>query len=370
MVNFRVDGNPLLDDDSFLFVDDAVPGKNFTRCVASSKGADECVTVGDDHPAFIIFTAAEDGFPGGAMITHRAMLETGNLSGEMRAHEGDTTLAVLPMFHAFGLATSVILPLYNRSSVLLVERFAIRRVAELLMGGEITVFCGVPAMYLALSRALERTAGLDRVRVWVSGGEAITAALQDEMLSRFGAEVRQGYGLTEASPIVTWSSLDRENRHGSVGNVMPYNEVKLVRDGRVSGHGEVGEVFVKGVNVVPGYFSDDEKTRAAFSGGWLRTGDLASRDADGYYYIRGRVKDMVLKNGYNVYPREVERILSLHPGIERVDVAGTLGRDGGRDSLEASVRRKNGTVFDEKMFRDWCADNISSYKIPDVIRIV
>lgn len=365
MAHFRVDGNPLLDDNSFLFIDDAVPERNFARRVASSKGADECVTLDDDHPAFIIFTAAEDGFPGGAMITHRAMFETGNLSGEMRAHQGDTTLAVLPLFHAFGLITSVLLPLYNRSSVLLVERFTIRRVAELIMSGDVTVFCGVPAMYLTLSRVLERTAGLDRVRVWVSGGEAIQASLQDEMLSRFGAEVRQGYGLTEASPIVTWNSLGKENRHGSVGNAMPYNEVKLVRDGRDA---DEGEVYVRGVNVVPGYFSDDEKTRAAISGGWLKTGDLASRDGDGCYWIRGRKKDMVLKNGFNVYPREVERILSLHPGVERVEVSGNIGCEGSRDSLAAAVRQKNGAVLDEKMFRDWCADNISSYKIPDMIR--
>ena len=306
------------------------------------------------------------------MITHRAIFETVHLSGEMLANGNDTTLAVLPLFHAFGLTTSLFLPLYNRSRVRLVERFSIKKTADELMEGSVTVFCGVPIMFGALTRLLEKTEGLSRVRVWVSGGEAISPELQRTMKDRYGMEIRQGYGLTEASPIVTWNSMNSENRHGSVGRAMPYNTVRIIRNGNEAADGEEGEVFVRGVNVVPGYFSDPGKTSAMIKDGWLRTGDIALRDADGYYFIRGRIKDMVLKNGFNVYPREVGRILSLHPDAELVEVTGNIDLRGdysGRDTLDAVVRRKKGAVMDEKSFREWCADNISSYKIPDSIRI-
>jgi long-chain acyl-CoA synthetase len=369
---YRDDRGRFFDYNNIIFMDDSVPEKSYTRIVSAHGPRGDFLRPGEQHPAVIIFTSAEDGVPGGAMITHRAVIETVHLSGEMQANEEDTTLGALPLFHAFGLTTSLFLPLYNRSRVRLVERFSVKKTAEELMDGSITVFCGVPIMFGALARQLEKTEGLSRVRAWVSGGEAISPALQGKMKSRYGIEIRQGYGLTEASPIVTWNSMHFENRHGSVGRAMPYNTVKIIRNGSAAGDGEEGEVFVKGANVVPGYYSDPGKTSAAINDGWLRTGDIALRDADGYFYIRGRCKEMVLRNGFNVYPREVERILSLHPDAERVEVTGIidLREDySGRDSLEAVVRRKKGAVMDEKSFREWCADNISSYKIPDVIRI-
>lgn len=370
--NFRDERGIFFGYDNTVFMDDSVPDKSYARIMGAQESRYEYLSLGDGHPAVIIFTSAEDGVPGGAMITHRAIFETVNLSGEMLADGNDTTLAVLPLFHAFGLTTSLFLPLYNRSRVRLVERFSVRKTAEELMEGGVNVFCGVPIMYGALARLLEKTDGLSRVRVWVSGGEAISPGLQQSMKARYGMEIRQGYGLTEASPIVTWNSMSSENRHGSVGRAMPYNTVRIMQNGKEAREGEEGDVFVKGVNVVPGYFSDPAKTSAMIKDGWLRTGDIALRDSDGYYYIKGRSKDMVLKNGFNVYPREVEKILSLHPDAERVEVTGRidLREDySGRDTLDAAVRRKKGAVMDEKSFREWCADNISSYKIPDVIRI-
>jgi len=359
--------------EKFLFVDDAFPGQNIGRIIAGSRRHGVVEQLGTDHPAFIIFTAAEDGVPGGAMITHRAIMETANLSGEMQACPDDVFFAALPLYHAFGLTTTLFLPLANRARVIMTERFSPRKTAEHLAAGEVTVFCGVPVMFGALSKVLNGEPGLSAVRAWISGGEAVSRGLQESMKSRLGIEIRQGYGLTEASPIVTWNSLDSGNRHGSIGKPMPYNVIRLERNGKETVDGEAGEILVKGVNVIPGYYADPVKTAGMIRDGWLRTGDLAVRDSDGNYFIRGRTKEMVLRSGFNVYPGEVRRILAMHPGVDSVEVIGRvniLDDYSGRDSLEATVRRKRGAVLGEKEFRGWCADNISYYKIPDTIHVL
>ncbi len=371
--SFQENGGLLLPGVRFVLCDDTFPEKCFMRIIEVTEKLSVHETLNDEHPAVIIFTAAENGFPGGAMITHRAILESARLSRKILADRDDSFIAVLPLFHAFGILSALFLPLYNRAHIYLMERFSLRNIAGLLAAGEITVFCGVPVMFGALARVLEYSEGFSRVRAWVSGGEAVSLELQKLMKSKFNVELRQGYGLTEASPIVTWNTFDRPNRHGSIGTAMPYNEVKLVCHGREAGVEEEGEIIVKGVNVVPGYYNDPEKTSGTIRNGWLYTGDLAVRDTDGYFRIVGRKKKMILRNGFNVYPREVERLLGYHPGVEKVQVLGNVDLKtdfSGRDSLEAVVYGKSGTALNEKSFREWCADNISYYKVPDIIRFV
>jgi long-chain acyl-CoA synthetase len=335
--------------------------------------AEQWAEVNDVHPAVILFTSADDGIPGGAMITHRGILETARLSGQFSIEETDVFLGALPLFHAFGLTTSLFLPLYNFCKVLLIDKFSVKKVASLLMNGAATIFCGVPIMFEILARVLKKTENIARVRSWISGGEAISTALQKQYQKEYGIEIRQGYGLTEASPIVTWNIGHIENRHGSIGIPLSYNSVRLMKDGKDVPDGEDGEIFVKGTNVVPGYYDNPEKTKANIKGGWLKTGDIAMKDADGYYFIRGRRKNMILRNGFNVYPEEVKIIFQNHPDVERVEVHGIVNINdeySGKDVLCATIWRKPGSALTETRFREWCVANISAYKIPDEVKII
>lgn len=355
----------------FLFIDRHECMEEVFACPVQKNSYANYAAVDENHPALIIFTSADDGVPGGAMITHRGILETARLSGEFAISRDDVFVAALPLFHAFGLTTSLFLPLYNFCRVLLIDRFSVKKIASLLMAGEATIFCGVPLMFEVLARVLKKNPGISRMRSWISGGEAISIGLQRMYRDEFGIEIRQGYGLTEASPIVTWNITGKENRHGSIGLAMSYNTVKLINGGKEDER--KGEIYVKGMNVVPGYYGNPEKSLANIREGWLKTGDIAEKDSDGYFYIRGRAKDMILRNGFNAYPKEVKNIFLRHPEIAQIEIEGRVNITddySGKDSLHAKIWRKPGSVLTEKHLREWCADNISAYKIPDDIEIV
>ncbi|MCX7680192.1 MAG: AMP-binding protein [Spirochaetes bacterium] len=331
----------------------------------------DSVTIGEDHPAAIIFTSAEDGTPGGAMITHRGIIGTARASNEFAVRDDDVFLAVLPLFHAFGLTTSLFLPLYNCCQVVLVNKFSVKKTALAITKGEVTIFCGVPIMFELIAKILPKGHAFGRLRACVSGGEAIPVSLQKQYVENFGIEIRQGYGLTEASPIVTWNVGSLKNRHGSIGVPLSYNEVKMIKDGKENP--KEGELYVRGINVVPGYYNNPEKTKEKIQHGWLKTGDIVEKDSDGYFFIRGRSKNMILRNGLNVYPEEVKKIFLLHPDVEHVEVEGyvNINEDySGKDRLTVKIWTKSGSPLTENSFKEWCLEHISAYKIPDAIEVV
>lgn len=355
----------------FLLIDDDAYMREVFAQPVNKSDAMRYAAVDDTHPAVIIFTSADDGVPGGAMITHRGILETARLSGEFAISQDDVFVAALPLFHSFGLTTSLFLPLYNSCKVLLIDKFSVKKIASIIMGGEATIFCGVPIMFEVLAKVLKKTSGLLKMRSWVSGGEAIALEIQRYYRQELGMEIRQGYGLTEASPIVTWNITGKENRHGSIGIPLSYNTVKMMNNGREDEHR--GELYVQGTNVFSGYYKNPEKTSSHLRDGWLKTGDVMEKDRDGYFYIRGRAKNMILRNGFNVYPEEVRKILLMNPEIDELEIEGRVNITddySGKDSLHVKIWRKSGSALTEKSLREWCADNISAYKIPDTIEIV
>ena len=187
-----------------------------------------------------------------------------------------------------------------------------------------------------------------------------------------GIEIRQGYGLTEASPIATGNSLGAENRFGSVGPAMPWNEITIADEsGDTLAPGSEGEILVKGTTVMAGYYNNRAGTDRALRGGWLHTGDLGSMDAEGYLYISGRKKDMIIKNGLNIYPKEVERILLKHPDIGGASVRSnnTATDDVVTEALHAEVYTIGGRSLETKSLISWCVENLSSYKLPDTFDI-
>ncbi len=370
--NFAIDGEFFLHPSSIILVEESTQQPSLQAALRRENPLLEISSIGENDPAAIIFTSAMDGIPLGAMLTHKGIGISSREGYSEIIGPGDVFLSVLPLFHSFGLTSSLFIPLSGGAPFHLVSRFSPRRLLEILRRGRITIFCGVPIMFNLLCRVLPDGARFPHMRAWISGGESISTRLLEDMDRLFAIEIRQGYGLTEASPIVTWNRLGIPNRPGSIGRAMPYNEVKITGPQGELQEGAEGEIIVRGINVIPGYYKNSDASTAAIREGWLHTGDIGRVDRDGYFYLTGRKKDLIIKKGFNVYPKEVEAILSNHPAVEHVRITGHFERlddNSYSESLEADITPKNGLPLNEESFIEWCRDNISSYKIPDAIKI-
>lgn len=371
--NLAIDGDYFFQPSNIAVVEETSQLSSIQEVLRRREPLYEVEKTGGADPAAIIFTSAMDGTPLGAMLTHGGICSSSREGYRELIEEGDMFLSVLPLFHSFGLTSSLFIPLSGGVPFHLVSRYSPRRIVEILKQGRITFFCGVPVMFALLARVLPEGARFPRMKAWISGGESISTELQRDMERLYGIEIRQGYGLTEASPIVTWNRLGRPNKIGSIGLAMPYNEVRIAGpEGEEAPTGAEGELVVKGSNVIPGYFKRDDAGTAIIRQGWLHTGDIALVDRDGYFFLTGRKKEMIIKKGFNVYPKEVEQILSNHPSIESVRISGHFKRledNSFSETVEAEIITRKGLSLSEDEFLEWCRDNISSYKIPDTLKI-
>jgi len=204
-----------------------------------------------------------------------------------------------------------------------------------------------------------------QLRIAVAGGSALPVHTLQSFADRFGVGIREGYGLSETSPVATFNPMDRTTKPGSVGLPVWGVQVKLIDQHwqEISGTGEVGEIAIRGHNVMTGYFRRPAETAEVLRDGWFRTGDLATRDADGYYFIVDRVKDMILRNGFNVYPREVEELLATHPAVSMVAVVGRPSESVGEEIRAFVVRRPGVEVTGDELV-DWCREQLAAYKYP------
>jgi long-chain acyl-CoA synthetase len=346
---------------------DVVP---FDRLLSSEPV--ERIEVSDDHLAVLIFTSGTAGSPRAAMLTHGNLLSnieqglsaTGHFNGD------DVIYGVLPLFHIFGLNVVLGLGLRVGATVLLVQRFDPATAAESIQDRHITVVPGAPALWAAFAQLDDLPADtFSTVRLALSGASRLPVTVAETMLERFGVEIREGYGLTEASPIVT-TSTGAPVRFGSVGRALSGVEVRLVGINGDALVGDVGEVWVRGDNVFAGYLDDPEATAAVFSDdGWLRTGDMAIADDDGYMYLVDRVKDLIIVSGFNVYPAEVEEMLVLHPEIAEVGVIGVPHPHTG-EAVKAYVVVQPGSLLDEETVIDFALDHLARYKCPSKVIFV
>jgi len=326
--------------------------------------------LGDDCLAAILYTSGTTGRPKGAMLTHKNFLsDVISLTKVTEITPDDNFLCVLPMFHSFAWTVCVLLPLYCGGTVVILESFQPGETISTVVNEGITFLLGVPSMYAVLLRKAEPE-HFKKVRLAVSGGASLPVELYKAFAEKFPVNFVEGYGLTEAAPVVCLNPVDGIKKPGSIGLPLPGISVIIGDDsGREVPTGEVGEILVKGGNVMVGYYNDEEATREAFINGWLRTGDLARADEEGYIYIVDRKKDMIIVGGFNVYPREIEEILHTHPKVAEAAVVG-MGDPLRGEVPKAFIVPVEGEKPTSKEIQAFLKGKLAQYKIPRVIEFV
>ena len=317
----------------------------------------------ETDPCVILYTSGTTGRPKGALLTHCNLIANAKAFSKVSdAAASDNTLCVLPMFHSFAWTCCVTTPLYNGSSITIVETFSPREVITTIREMGITVVMGVPAMY-GYYTALATPDDLAGVRLFVSGGASLPLETLNSFSTKTGKRVIEGYGLSEASPVVAFNPLGA-TKPGSIGLPLPSVDVKIFdNDGREAGTGEIGEIIVRGPNVMLGYYGLPGETEEALRNGWLYTGDLAYKDEEGYIFIVDRKKDLVIVSGLNVYPREVEEIIYQHPTVQEAAVIGVPDKKRG-ETVRAFIVPKEGMQLNKKELLYFLKKNLASYKLP------
>jgi long-chain acyl-CoA synthetase len=327
--------------------------------------------VGSDDLAVLAYTSGTTAEPKGAMLTHGNLLSNLDMIRAVPAlaeAESDVVLAALPLFHIFGLA-ALGLVLREGGTAVLVERFDPAATLELVARHGVTVLPGAPPMFQAWL-ATPGAPDLSSVRLAVSGAAPLPAAVLEAFRDRFGITIWEGYGLTETSPVVTTTALGDEARPGSIGLPLPGVEVRLVDEhGSEVEEGDPGQIVVRGPNVFAGYWRRPAETEAAFRDGWLLTGDVAYRDDDGYLHIVDRTKDVIIVSGFNVFPKEVEDAIALHPKVAECVVLGVPDERTG-EAVKALVVARPGETLTEDEILDRCRDSLARFKWPRHIEVV
>lgn len=317
----------------------------------------------------ILYTSGTTGRPKGAMLSHSNLI--GNvkaLKEVLAAAAGDNFLCVLPMFHSFAWTCAVLTPLYTGASVTIVETFSPKDVIATIREQGVSVVLGVPAMYNFYA-ALAKPEDLAGVRLFASGAASLPMETINSFFAKTKQRVIEGYGLSEASPAVCFNPIEA-TKPGSIGLPLPGVKVRIVdQGGEETGPGQVGELIVQGANVMSGYFRLNEETAEALRGGWLYTGDLAYQDEDGYIYIVDRKKDLVIVSGLNVYPREVEEVLSQYPAVKEAAVIGVPDKKRG-ERVRAFVVLKEGMKLEKNALKTFLRANLAAYKLPrDIVEL-
>ncbi|MEJ7707264.1 MAG: AMP-binding protein [Nocardioidaceae bacterium] len=322
--------------------------------------------------AVILYTSGTTGQPKGAELSHANLafnVTTSHRLFELLPSNPDVHLVTLPLFHSFGQTVQLNTGFGVGSTLVLMARFDPREALRLMVAEQVTFFAGVPTMYWSLLGALDDDVDVDAIERnlhrAVAGGASLPVEIIREFKSRFHVQILEGYGLSETSPVATFSHLDREPRPGSIGTPIWGIEVKLIDPdwATVEGADEIGEIAIRGHNVMKGYYRRPEETAAVMHDGWFRTGDLARRDDDGYYYIVDRAKDMIIRGGLNVYPREVEEVLVSHPAVSLAAVVGVPHEQHGEE-VKAYIIKAPDAELDEDQLIEWSKEQMASYKYP------
>lgn len=345
---------------------------NFSELIRNTSGLPPKVLIdAASDIAVFQYTGGTTGTPKAAMLTHRNLVADTYMSraivGSALKEGEERVLAVLPFFHSFGLTTTLNLAIAFGSTLICIPRFEVKAVLKAIDKYRPTAFPGVPTMYVALNNYPElHRYDIKSIRVMISGAAAMPVEVLRQFEAKTGGVICEGYGLSEASPVVCCNPCVGVRKPGSIGIPLVGTVCRVVdleTGTRELAPGEVGELIVKGPQVMKGYWNRPEDTAHSLRDGWLYTGDVAKMDEDGYFYIVDRKKDMIITGGFNVYPREVEEVLYEHPKIKEAAVVGVPDEYSG-ERVKAVVVPKEGETLSEEEVIQWCRQKLTGYKVP------
>jgi long-chain acyl-CoA synthetase len=349
-------------------------GRPFDDLYGPEDGDDDVAQLNADDTAVIIYTSGTTGRPKGAELTHFQMYMCATIAGETFDYrDDDVSMAVLPLFHVFGLSSVMNTAVRCGATLVLVPRFDVGAVLDAIEQHRVSVFCGVPTMYVALMHADLAGRDVSSLRTCVSGG----ASIPGEVIKGFeaaygGAPILEGYGLSETCALATFNRSVEERRVLSIGKRMWGAEARVVdaEDNELPpGSDHVGEIVLRGYNIMKGYRGRQEATAESMRGGWFHTGDLGYRDEEGFFYIVDRKKDLVIRGGFNVYPREIEEVLHEHAAVLE---AAVIGRPDPRlgEEVVAFISLKPGSSATPEEVIGFCKERLAAYKYPREVRVV
>ncbi|MBV9206826.1 MAG: long-chain fatty acid--CoA ligase, partial [Actinobacteria bacterium] len=341
---------------------------------AASAGAPAAAGRGDADDAVILYTSGTTGRPKGAELTHAGLVRNAELTARtlLKNGDGDVIMGCLPLFHVFGLTCALNAGVAAGSTLTLLPRFDPAKALDIIGRDQVTIFAGVPTMYAAMLHLPGADpAKAATLRVCISGGAALPVEVLRGFEEKFGCMILEGYGLSETSPVASFNHPGTVRKPGSIGTPVEGVEMRIVdNDWQTVPDGEIGEIAIRGHNVMKGYWNRPEATAEVMSaGGWFRTGDMARVDEDGYYYIVDRKKDLIIRGGYNVYPREVEEVLHEHPAVAEVAVIGLPHPELGEE-VGAAVALKPGASATPEELREHVRDRVAAYKYPRRVWLV
>ncbi|MEU7882769.1 long-chain-fatty-acid--CoA ligase [Microbispora bryophytorum] len=350
------------------FATESELGETLWAALDGMSGEFETVQTSADDTAVILYTSGTTGQPKGAELTHQNMVMNAVVSDEMFPRQPeDTYLVALPLFHSFGQTVLMNAGFRRGGTLVLLPRFEPAEALRLMKREKVTLFAGVPTMYWAMLAAVH--AGAAEVPpsliTAASGGSALPVEVLKDFSATFGVAVLEGYGLSETSPVASFNQPGRPAKAGSIGTPIWGVEMKLV-DADWNTPDDIGEIAVRGHNIMKGYYNRPEATAQVMKDGWFRTGDVARRDEDGYYFIVDRAKDMIIRGGFNVYPREIEEVLMTHPAVSLAAVVG-VPHDSHGEEVKAYVIRKPGATTTEEELVAWCRETMAAYKYPRIV---
>jgi long-chain acyl-CoA synthetase len=346
------------------------------RLAATADPLERYATTGPDDTAVILYTSGTTGKPKGAMITHLNLIMNVDVSvvNSFDLERDDVVMGCLPLFHTFGQTCAMLIAFRIGATLVLMPRFDGPGALDLMVRHGCTVFMGVPTMYVGLVEAARTDDRRPPLKFGLSGGASLPLALLEKAEEVLGCPIYEGYGLTETSPVATFNQFNWERRPGTVGRPIWGIDVEIARaevEDRIEllPTGGLGEVVIRGHNVMKGYLDDPEATATAIQDGWLRTGDLGTKDTDGYLSIVDRKKDMILRGGFNVYPREVEEVLLRHSAIAQVAVIGLPDPVYGEEVCAVVITEPEAGTPREEILA-WAKRQLAGHKYPRRLEFV
>jgi long-chain acyl-CoA synthetase len=347
------------------------PGK-FEQAVGAAAPDTAVADTADEDTAVLLYTSGTTGQPKGAELTHANLTLNARGSADLFDLGSEViVLGALPLFHSFGQTCSMNATIGGGGTLTLLPRFDPGKALEIIQRDRVNVFQGVPTMYGAMLHHPDRDQfDVSTLKLCGSGGSAMPVELLRGFDAAFGCKILEGYGLSETSPVASFNHADRERKPGSIGTPIKNVEMRVVDDdGNELPQGEVGEIVIRGYNVMKGYWQRPEATAETIVDGWLHTGDMGRIDEDGYFYVVDRKKELIIRGGYNVYPREVEEVLYEHPAVREAAVLGVPHDEYGEE-VGAAVALKDGASATPEELRDYVKGQVAAYKYPRVVWLV